>query len=84
VQNRIGFHGSLSRSREKAGFGIFDIESPRGIEFFRLILDMRELAYRMIKWSTERMSKAVEPNKFLQEFDLELTGYTVSRGELSS
>jgi len=79
VRNSIAFHGSLTRSREKAGLSIFDIESPRGSEFAGLISDMLNLALKMIMWHVERMNEADQPMKIWQEFDVELNGYRVIR-----
>ncbi len=36
VRHRLGFHGSLTRSHEKAGLGIFDMESGRARTFAHL------------------------------------------------
>src|SRR5262245_1947376 len=43
VRNRIGFHGSLTRTHEKAGLGIFDLESPRGTEFAVILRDIQDI-----------------------------------------
>src|SRR5262249_22145683 len=79
VRNRIGFHGSLSRSHEKAGLDIFDVETPRGAEFAALMRDMQNLALKMIKWYVERMKESSQPMKLWQEFGTELQGYSISR-----
>ena len=79
VRNRIGFHGSLTRIHEKAGLGIFDLESPRSIEFSKLIGDMNILALKMIKWHLERMKNSDKIIELWQEFREEFTGYTIKR-----
>ena len=81
VRNRIGFHGSLTRSHEKAGLGIFDLESPRGREFANLIRDMLDLAPKMIKWHLKRMKDSDLDKKIglWKEIGGELTGYTINR-----
>jgi hypothetical protein len=81
VRNRIGFHGSLTRSHEKAGLGIFDLESPRGREFANLIRDMLDLAPKMIKWHLKRMKNSDLDKKIglWKEIGGELTGYTINR-----
>jgi hypothetical protein len=75
VRNRIGFHGSTNRSHEKAGLGIFDIESGRGREFARLIRDMQNLALKMIRSYIEGMNESAHPHEILQEFMVELQGH---------
>jgi hypothetical protein len=36
VRDRLGFHGSLTRSHEGAGLGVFDVDSGRARVFFAL------------------------------------------------
>jgi hypothetical protein len=75
VRNRVGFHGSLNRSRERAGLGIFDVESPRAREFARLVRDMQNLSLKMVKWYIDRMNKAARPSEMWQEFMVELQSH---------
>jgi hypothetical protein len=79
VRNRVGFHGSLSRSHERAGLGIFDVESPRAREFARLVRDMQNLALNMIKWYIDGMNQSARPHEIWQEFMDELQGYSLSQ-----
>jgi len=79
VRNRVGFHGSLNRSRERAGLDIFDFESPRAREFARLVRDMRSLSLKMIEWYIKRMNKAARPSEIWQEFMTELQSHPLIR-----
>jgi len=72
VRNRIGYHGSLTRNHEKAGLGIFDVESSRGKDFAHCIQDMRQLALRMISWYMSSMDESKRPREFWHEFMVEL------------
>ena len=81
VRNRIGFHGSLTRSHEKAGLGIFDVNSQRAREFARLVREMQNIALKMIKWYTDGMNESDRPRELWQEFMIELRGYRVERRE---
>ena len=74
VRNSVGFHGSLSRSRENAGLGIFDVKSPRGREFSKIIYVMQKLALKMIEWYIKDMDEAERPRELWQEFVIELQG----------
>lgn len=74
VRNRLGFHGSLSRSHERAGLGIFDVGSGRAREFAHLVRDMQQLFLRMIAWYMKRMDSSARPAEMLQEFRNELRG----------
>jgi hypothetical protein len=72
VRNRIGFHGSRNRDREKAGIDIFNVEGPRGREFARLKSDMQSLAREMIKWYTDQLDKSFRPDELWKDFLIEL------------
>jgi hypothetical protein len=74
VRNRLGFHGSLSRSHERTGLGIFDVDSGRAREFGRLVSDMQQLFLRMIAWYMKRMDSSARPAEMLKEFRNELRG----------
>jgi hypothetical protein len=67
VRHRVGFHGSLNRIRERAGLGIFDVDSSRARDFSRLILDMQQLSLRMIAWYMKRMDSSPKPEKMWKE-----------------
>lgn len=79
VRNRVGFHGSLSRSHERAGLGIFDVDSSRGRDFVRLVMDMQHLFLRMICWYIQRMDNAARPAEMWREFVDELQGHSRSQ-----
>jgi hypothetical protein len=68
VRNRVGFHGSLNRSHERAGLGIFDVNSSRAREFSRLVLDMQQLCLRMIAWYMKGMNSLQKPAEMWNEF----------------
>ena len=72
VRNRVGFHGSLNRGYEKTGLGIFDVNSPRALEFSRLVLDMQMLSLRMIAWYIEKMDRSQNPDDIWKEFIVEI------------
>ncbi len=74
VRNRIGFHGSLNRNRERSGLGIFDVDSLRVHDFARLIGEMRELFLHMIEWYIKRMDESARPDEMWKEFVAELKG----------
>jgi hypothetical protein len=75
VRNRLGFHGSLTRSHEGAGLGIFDVDSSRAHDFVRLARDMQQLFLRMIAWYiNNRMDSSARPAEILKEFRNELRG----------
>lgn len=80
VRNRVGFHGSLSRSYERAGLGIFDVDSPRGCDFVRLVRDMQQLFLRMIAWYMEGMDRASRPAEMWKEFVNEMKGPSQVQG----
>ena len=79
VRNRLGFHGSLARSQEGAGLGIFDLESGRAQNFFRVQRDGQELFLRMILWSIQGMDESEQPAVKWREFTDELRNYSVAR-----
>ena len=79
VRNRLGFHGSLTRSQEGAGLGIFDLESGRAQNFFRVQRDGQELFLRMILWSIQGMDESEQPAVKWREFTDELRNYSVAR-----
>lgn len=72
VRNRLGFHGSLSRSHERAGLGIFDVNSGRAHDFVCLVRDMAQLFRRMIAWYMKGMDSSARPAEMWQEFVNEL------------
>lgn len=72
VRNRVGFHGSISRSKESAGFSIFDVNSSRAKGFAKLVRRMQLLSLKMIKWYIERMDETAHPTEIWQEFEAEL------------
>jgi hypothetical protein len=72
VRSRIGFHGSLTRSHEGAGLGIFDAAGPRARDFAILVRDMQQLALRMIAWYVNGMDVSTEPHEIWREFLAEL------------
>ena len=72
VRNRVGFHGSLNRSHERAGLGIFDVDSSHARAFARLVRDMQQLCLRMIAWYMERMDSSTRPAEMWKEFVAEM------------
>lgn len=74
VRNRLGFHGSLCRSHERTGLGIFDVNSGRAHDFAQLINDMQQLFLRMIDWHMKGMDSSARPTEMWQEFVDELQG----------
>lgn len=72
VRDRLGFHGSLTRSHEGAGLGVFDVDSGRARDFARLVRDMRQLFLHMIAWYIKRMNSSARPAEMLKEFLNEL------------
>ena len=82
VRNRLGFHGSLTRSHERAGLGVFDVDSLRARDFARLVRDMQQLFLRMITWYIKRMDSSVRPAEILKEFLSELRGASSAQGPI--
>ena len=82
VRHRVGFHGSLKRSRERAGLGIFDVDSSRARDFSRLILDMQQLSLRMVAWYMKRMNSSHRPGEMWKEFIAEMKGRSTKQVEL--
>lgn len=80
VRNRVGFHGSLSRGHERAGLGIFDVDSGRAHEFVGLISDVQRLFLRMIAWYMEGMDSSQRPAEMWKEFINELRRYSRAQG----
>ena len=74
VRNRLGFHGSLNHSRERAGLDIFDVDSSRARDFVRLVRDMQQLFLDMIAWYMEGMDSSARPAEMWKEFVAELHG----------
>lgn len=74
VRNRVGFHGSLNRSHERAGLGIFDVDSSRARDFSRLVRDLMILCLRMIEWYMKGIDSSVHHSEMWKEFLLELQG----------
>ena len=80
VRNRLGFHGSLSRSHERAGLGIFDVDSGRARDFARLVGDMQRLFLRMIAWYMKGLDSSLRPAEMWNEFVKELRGPSAVQG----
>lgn len=80
VRNRLGFHGSLSRSHERAGLGIFDADSGRARDFARLLGDMRQLFLRMIVWYMKTRDSSLRPEEMWNEFVKELQTPSAEQG----
>ena len=80
VRNRLGFHGSLSRSHERAGLGMFDVDSGRARDFVRLVRDMQQLFLRMIAWYMNAMDSSMRPAETWNEFVNELWGSAPLQG----
>ena len=80
VRNRLGFHGSLSRSHERAGLGIFDVDSGRARDFACLARDMQQLFLRMIAWYMKGMDSSMRPEEMWNEFINELQGSAPLQG----
>lgn len=82
VRNRLGFHGSLSRNHERAGLGIFDVDSGRARDFARLVRDMQQLFLSMIAWYMKGMDNSMRPAEVLKEFVNELQGPSPAEGSV--
>jgi len=80
VRNRLGFHGSLNRSHERAGLGIFDVDSGSARDFARLVRDMQQLFLRMIAWCMKGMDGSLHPAEMWNEFVNELRSPAPSQG----
>lgn len=80
VRNRIGFHGSLNRGHERAGLGIFDVESSRARDFAHLVRDMQQLCLRMIAWYMKGMDSSTRPAEMWEEFVAEMQGRSRTQG----
>lgn len=63
VRNRLGFHGSLTRSHEQGGLAMFDVESGRAKTFARLTRDMQILFLRMILWYMKKLDSETHPSE---------------------
>lgn len=74
LRNRLGFHGSLSRDRERAGLGIFDVDSGNAREIAKLVRDMQQLFLRMINWYIKGMDSSMRPTEMWKEFVIDLRG----------
>ena len=74
VRNRVGFHGSLNRSRERKGLAIFDIDSSRGRDFAHLVRDMQQLCLPMIGWYMKGLDSSLRPEEMWKEFVTEMQG----------
>ena len=79
VRNRVGSHGSLNRNHERAGLGIFDVNSSRARDFSRLIRDMQKLCLRMIAWYMERMDSSQKPDEIWKEFIADMQNQPCSK-----
>ena len=82
VRDRLGFHGSLTRSREGAGLGVFNVDSGRARDFARLVRDMQHLCLRMIAWYIKRMDSSARPAEMLKEFLNELQSISPVQGPI--
>lgn|GEM_PF-2320853 len=80
VRNRVGFHGSLNRSHEQAGLGIFNVNSSRARDFSRLVRDMQQLCLRMIAWYMEGMDSSARPAEMWKEFVAEMQSRSRKQG----
>ncbi len=80
VRNCLGSHGSLSRSHERAGLGIFDVGSGRARDFACLVRDRRHLFLRMIDWYVKRMDSRLRQEEIWNEFVKELKGPSPEQG----
>lgn len=80
VRNRIGFHGSLNRSHERAGLGIFDIGSSRARDFAGLVRDVQQLCLHMIDWYVKGMDSSARPAEVWKEFVAEMQGHFRNQG----
>jgi len=78
VRNRVGFHGSLNRTHERSGLGIFDVDSSRAHDFVHLMRDMQHLFLCMIAWFMKRIDESAQPGEMWKEFIAELTGHAGS------
>jgi hypothetical protein len=81
VRHRLGFHGTLSRERERAGLGIFDVNSGKAREFARLTIDFQQLFLRMIAWYIKQMDCTMHPTELWEEFVGELRGSESPEGQ---
>lgn len=73
VRNRLGFHGSVTRSHEMGGLGIFDVDSGRVQELADLTKDMKRLFLRMIGWYMTKMESDTYPSEMMwKEFAAEM------------
>ena len=80
VRDRLGFHGSLTRSHEQGGLGVFDVNSGRAHDLARLVRDMEQLSLRMIAWYMKGMESATRPAEMWKEFVEELKGSSQIQG----
>jgi hypothetical protein len=74
VRHRLGLHGSLTRSHEKFGLGIFDVKDGRAQALADLTRDMKKLFLRMIGWYMTKMeSDTTHPSEMMwKEFAAEM------------
>lgn len=79
VRNRLGFHGSLSRDRERAGLRMFDVDSGRAHQFVDAVRNVEQLFLRMIAWYVEGLDQSLQPKELWNEFLAELRCYSVAR-----
>ena len=79
VRNRVGFHGSLNRNRERAGLSLFEVDNGRAQDFVRVQRDIQQLFLRMIAWYIKGMDESAEPAELEREFGAELRRYSVAR-----
>jgi len=81
VRDRLSFHGSLNRVREKEGLDIFNVDSGRAHELVGLVRTVEIMAERMVEWYCENGLKgSVEEREGKRRgFISELKGYQVRR-----
>lgn len=82
VRDRLGFHGSLTRSHERGGLGVFDVNSGSARDFAGLVRDLQQLFLRMIAWYMKGMDSAARPAEMWQEFVSELRRAGAAQGPL--
>lgn len=80
VRDRLGFHGSLTRSHERGGLGVFDVDTGRAGDFAQLVRDLQQLCLRMIEWYMKGMDSSARPAEMWQEFMSELRGARPAHG----
>jgi len=80
VRDRLSFHGSLDRVREKEGLDIFNVDSKRAHDLVDLLRTVQIMAEKMVEWYFATGSVEERENEW-RGFILELKGYQVHRRE---